>query len=61
MKSYEKRLECWQCLRCDHLWSKRPGDRPVNCPGCHSKLWSVTPTRAKGGGRKKKEDIPEGV
>lgn len=55
MKSYERRLECWQCLRCDHLWVKRPGDRPVTCPGCKNKLWAVTPTRKPGAGRKKKE------
>ena len=54
MKSYERRLECWQCLRCDHLWQKRPGDRPVTCPSCKNKLWAVTPTRKPGAGRKKK-------
>ena len=63
MKSYERRLECWQCLRCDHLWHKRPGDRPVTCPGCKNKLWAVTPTRKPGAGRKKKiiepiNDVP---
>lgn len=63
MKSYERRLECWQCLRCDHIWQKRPGDRPVTCPGCKNKLWAVTPTRKPGAGRKKSQiahisDIP---
>ncbi len=57
MKSYERRLECWQCLRCDHLWQKRPGDRPVTCPSCKNKLWAVTPTRKPGGGRKKQNVI----
>lgn len=58
MKSYERRLECWQCLRCDHLWPKRPGDRPYKCPACGNRLWAVTPTRKKGGGRKKKTETP---
>jgi DNA-directed RNA polymerase subunit RPC12/RpoP len=53
MKSYERRLECWQCLRCDHIWQKRPGDRPVTCPGCKNRLWCVAKRRAAGGGRKK--------
>lgn len=54
MKNYERRLECWQCLRCDHLWTKRPGDRPVACPSCTSVLWATNKVRAPGAGRKKK-------
>lgn len=54
MKSYERRLEFWQCLRCDYLWPKRPGPRPIICPGCTNKLWATEKQRAPGAGRKKK-------
>lgn len=54
MKSYEKRLDFWQCLRCDYLWVKRPGPRPATCPGCKNKLWATEKQRAPGAGRKKK-------
>lgn len=54
MKKYERRLEFWQCLRCDYLWPKRPGPRPIICPGCTNKLWATEKRRAPGAGRKKK-------
>lgn len=61
MKSYEKRLEFWQCLRCDYLWPKRPGPRPFTCPGCHNQLWATEKRRAPGAGRKKKSEQNAGV
>lgn len=54
MKNYETRLECWKCLRCDYLWVKRPGNKPVACPGCTSIWWDRPLTVKPGRGRKKK-------
>lgn len=54
MKNYETHLECWKCLRCDYLWVKRPGNKPIACPGCTSIWWDRPLTVKPGRGRKKK-------